>query len=78
MIDSLERILDWLQQNSLSSAAEFLPGLSFKEIEERVSDLPFKLPKEVYALYQWRNGTNSEANIFVYHYFLDLDTALHL
>lgn len=32
------------------------PGLSRDEIEDLVKDLPFKIPSEVYELYQWRNG----------------------
>ena len=31
-------------------------GLTRKEIEEKVKKLPFKLPEEVYELYQWANG----------------------
>jgi hypothetical protein len=78
LIDSLERILGWLPNNFPSYATGFLPGLSNDEIEERVTNLPFKLPKEVYDLYNWRNGTDSEAGIFVYHYLWDLDTVLEI
>jgi cell wall assembly regulator SMI1 len=57
LTDALERILTCLQQRFYDSARMFEPGLSYKDIEQRVKKLPFKLPKEVYELYQWRNGT---------------------
>ena len=76
--ESLDRILNWLQQHKPEYALLFLPGLSLEEIEEKVKVLPFRLPSEVYELYQWRNGTKSEESIFVYHYFWDLDTAVEL
>lgn len=78
LINCLERIFNWLKQNAPSYAEGFLPGLSYEEIEEKVSNLPFKLPEEVYNLYRWRNGTNSPAMIFVYHYFWHLDMALEI
>lgn len=55
--DSLEKILVWQQRNRPEYAATFQPGLTEEEIEEKVKDIPFKLPKEVYELYQWRNGS---------------------
>ncbi|OCQ91191.1 hypothetical protein BCD64_24570 [Nostoc sp. MBR 210] len=78
IIHCLERILNWLQQNAPSYIEGFLPGLSYEEIEEKVSNLPFKLSEEVYNLYHWRNGTNSQAMIFVYHYFWHLDMVLEI
>lgn len=78
LIDCLQRILNWLQQNAPLYAQGFLPGLSYEEIEVIISNLPFKIPKEVYDLYQWRNGTDSKAMIFVYHYFWYLDMALEI
>jgi hypothetical protein len=37
------------------------PGLSFEDIERKVSILPFALPMEVYQLYMWRNGGSLES-----------------
>ena len=31
-------------------------GLSYAEIKQKVKDLPFDLPTEVYELYQWSDG----------------------
>ncbi|MFM2062411.1 MAG: hypothetical protein RLZZ507_2081 [Cyanobacteriota bacterium] len=75
---ALNRILDWLQLHKPDDAAGFLPGLSLEEIEEKVKVLPFRLPQAVYELYQWGNGSSNEEMIFVYHYFLSLDTAIEL
>ena len=55
--DSLENILVWQERNRPEYATTFQPGLTKEEIEEKVKDIPFKLPKEVYELYQWRNGS---------------------
>lgn len=55
--DSLEKILVWQERNRPEYATTFQPGLTEEEIEEKVKDIPFKLPKEVYELYQWRNGS---------------------
>jgi hypothetical protein len=78
LTESLDRILNWLQQHKPEYASGFLPGLSLEKIEEKVKVLPFRLPSEVYELYQWRNRTKSDESIFVYHYFCDLDTAVEL
>ncbi|MEL6459882.1 MAG: HEAT repeat domain-containing protein [Cyanobacteria bacterium J06621_15] len=55
--DSLEKILVWQERNRPEYATTFQPGLTEDEIEEKVKDIPFQLPKEVYELYQWRNGS---------------------
>lgn len=34
------------------------PGLSLQEIDDKVKNLEFCLPQEVYELYQWHNGIN--------------------
>ena len=61
--DSLEKILVWQERNRPEYAAKFQPGLTEEEIEEKLKDIPFRLPKEVYQLYQWRNGS-------IFDYFL--------
>ncbi|PSF39105.1 hypothetical protein C7H19_03395 [Aphanothece hegewaldii CCALA 016] len=39
------------------------PGLSNQEIDVITKDLPFKIPCELYELYQWKNGTSSQEAI---------------
>jgi hypothetical protein len=56
--DVLDRLFDVLAFNG--ERVELLrPGLTRDEIERAVSVLPFRLPEEVYTLYQWRNGAAS-------------------
>lgn len=76
LTDALNRIMKWLQHNSPTCASGFLPGLSSKEIEKKLSQLPFLLSHEVHELYHWSNGNNSGCGVFVYHRFLDLESAL--
>lgn len=76
LTDALNRIMEWLQQNSPTWASGFQPGLSPAEIEKKLGELPFCVSREVYELYQSCNGVNNECGIFVYHHLLDLDTAL--
>ncbi|AFY73221.1 hypothetical protein Syn7502_01112 [Synechococcus sp. PCC 7502] len=76
LIDSLERILDWYKSNVPDYQDDFLPRLTFEEIEEQVKGLPFKLPKEVYDLYQWRNGSESQTVSFDGYYFSSLEVAI--
>lgn len=57
LIDTLNKIMNWLEKNQPEYAASFLPGLKYKEIQAAEEKLGFKLPEEVYELYQWRNGT---------------------
>jgi len=58
LTEALDRIGNYLQQHAPEVFATLQPGLSYEEIEEIVKDLPFRLPPEVYELYQWRNGTD--------------------
>ncbi|MBE9226739.1 SMI1/KNR4 family protein [Phormidium sp. LEGE 05292] len=76
LTDALNRIMKWLQQNSPICASSFQSGLSPAEVEKKLGELPFCVSREVHELYQWRNGTNDRCGVFVYHYLLDLDTAL--
>jgi hypothetical protein len=77
LTDALERILNWFQENKPDYPMSLQPGLTIEEIEEKVKNLPFKLPKEVYELYQWRNGICDEyEGFFEYYRFLPLKEAL--
>ena len=58
LTEALDRIGNYLQQHAPEVFATLQPGLSYEEIEKIVKDLPFRLPPEVYELYQWRNGTD--------------------
>jgi cell wall assembly regulator SMI1 len=83
LTEALERIVNWWRQHpsdNYASVEVLEPGLTHKEIERRVTDLPFRLPKEVYKLYQWRNGTydgeEERAGFFDGLTFLSLEAAL--
>ena len=54
--NNLKRIWDCIEQKAPEVKDLFQPGLKFEEIDEITKKLPFKLPQEVYELYQWRNG----------------------
>jgi len=73
--ESLNRITAWLQDNKPEYAANLNPGLTYEEIEEKVKDLSFKLPREVYELYQWHDGM-MEFEVYPGYYFLSLNEAL--
>ena len=55
--EHLNKILNWLNQDRYNEISFLQPGLSIKEIEEIISDLPLQLPTEVKQLYMWKNGT---------------------
>ncbi|MHC0064574.1 hypothetical protein ACWATR_17005 [Nostoc sp. UIC 10890] len=79
LTDALDIILNWLQQNKPSYASSLQPGLAYEEIEEKVKNLPFRLPTEVYELYQWRNGMiDDDSEFFSYYRFLPLEEALQV
>ncbi len=76
LINALDRIINWFQSNKPSIINSLQPGLTIKEIEDKVKDLPFRLTQEVYELYQWRNGTIDDGNdFFSYYRFLPLKEA---
>lgn len=60
LINALNRILIWLQQNKPDYVECLQPGLSKVEIDNLVQDLPFTIPQEIYELYQWQNGAKGE------------------
>ena len=61
LTDNLNQIRAWLQNNYLAGAEHIPSGLSHWQIEEIVQRLPFKLPQEVYELYQWSRGNSEKA-----------------
>lgn len=68
LINSLNNISTHLKKNG--SDVILQPGLSYTEIEEKVASLPFCLPKELYELYQWRNGTPEYSDCKCFDFFL--------
>lgn len=66
LTEALDRILNWLQQYDPKAASALQPGVTYNEIQEMVKYLPFQLPQEVYELYQWRNGSNSDGLAFIF------------
>ncbi|MEH2120495.1 SMI1/KNR4 family protein [Nostoc sp.] len=86
LTDALDRVLNWFEENDDLDFAHFeslQPGLKYEEIEEKVTDLlPFRLPKEVYELYQWGNGAwigeEIYARFFDDYVFLSLESALKI
>ncbi|OUL18578.1 hypothetical protein BV378_36555 [Nostoc sp. RF31YmG] len=57
LTDALDRILAWLQQYRPSHVSLLQPGLTAKEIEEIIADMPLQLTQDIRELYQWRNGS---------------------
>ncbi|MCU0536836.1 MAG: SMI1/KNR4 family protein [Hydrococcus sp. Prado102] len=76
LTDALERIFNWLRANHQEAASSLQPGLSYEEIEAKLAHLPFRLPQEVYELYQWRNGMDGETSFFYDYTFLSLEESL--
>jgi hypothetical protein len=60
LTESLDRILKSLELKDPEIASRLQPGLTRKEIDDITKDLPFKLPEELYELYQWRNGLSDD------------------
>lgn len=86
LTEALNKILSWLEEHDdldFARLESLQPGLSFNEIEEKISDLlPLRLPKEVYELYQWGNGAwydeEDWARFFQHRTFLSLESALDM
>ena len=79
LTDALERIIAWRRKYKPTEHQILKPGLSTEQLYEKLKRFPNQLPQEIYALYQWHNGTNDDLwrhGLFVYHSFLDIDNAL--
>jgi cell wall assembly regulator SMI1 len=74
---ALERIWNWFQVNAPVMLTFLQPGLTYGHIDAQ-QDLPFRVPEEVYQLYQWHNGSSAEQYIeFLPHYrFLSLEDGI--
>ena len=60
LASALNKILAHLQEYRPKTVTLLQPGLALEQIQEQVGELPFRLPQEVYELYQWRNGVKIE------------------
>ena len=80
LTDSLNRIMEWLEENRPDYAASFLPGLSDEEIREKLANVELELPEEIYELYRWRNGVEGGEDLKSVIYpsmeFMPLDEAI--
>ena len=69
--DALYQIRFWVESsNSLDKAEVIPPGLSLEEIQDIVEKLPFRLPEEVYEVYQWSHG-HIEEDLMIYTTIFD-------
>ncbi|MGB6295327.1 MAG: hypothetical protein WBF90_03980 [Rivularia sp. (in: cyanobacteria)] len=80
LTDSLNQIMQWLEENRPDYAASFLPGLNDEEIRKKLANVELELPLEIYELYRWRNGTQNgedpKSVIYPCMEFMPLDEAL--
>lgn len=74
---ALERIINW-RQTYYPEGADFRSGLTPQQIEDITQDFPFKLPLEVYELYQYCDGSKGGVNIAPYLNFYSLKQALDI
>ncbi|MBW4581646.1 MAG: SMI1/KNR4 family protein [Tildeniella nuda ZEHNDER 1965/U140] len=75
----LRQILNHTAKANPILRANLRKGLSRTQIKQITHAFPFRLPREVEELYQWRDGMNVEVHddfLFHYHYFLPLHKAL--
>ena len=81
LVQALERISNWAESNDSRFAQrmrqEMKPGLTPEEIEQFLSNLPFRLPEEVYQIYQWRNGDMFMGESANPVYFISLSDAVY-
>lgn len=75
----LSQILNHTAKVNPSLRANLRKGLSKTQIKEKTRTFPFRLPREVEDLYQWRDGMGTDVQddfLFHYHYFPPLHKAL--
>ena len=75
--ENLKRIWDCLVTKAPEISSLLQPGLKREEIDEITKDLPFKLPEEVYEIYQWRNGFLKGIGLYGWKFrepFIDFDS----
>ena len=77
LIKGLNRICQRFEIHTSHRVSALKPDLSLKEIEKLIKNTPFKLPSEVYELYQWRNGSSGWDFLFENYEFLSLQRAIY-
>ncbi|ELS33267.1 MULTISPECIES: HEAT repeat domain-containing protein [Pseudanabaena] len=73
---ALQRIQNWLEIHRPNYVNSLQPGLTRKEIEEKVSLFPIQLSEEVYTLYEWHNGSDSWEFFFPGYCFPSFENAI--
>lgn len=74
----LQELTNWMANHYPSWTAALHPGITDQEIDRLAESLlPYRLPKEVYTLYQWRNGQSIEADFLPGYTFLPLEEAVN-
>jgi HEAT repeat protein len=63
LTQALEQILSHWQAKAPTVAQSLQSGLTRNQIETQLQTLPFRLPEEVYQLYQWRNGSEDRRGL---------------
>jgi cell wall assembly regulator SMI1 len=65
LTEALESFYNLLCLEYPEIASHLQPGLTREEIDNRVKNLQFSLPEEVYELYQWRNGMQQDIRFHI-------------
>ncbi len=61
---ALQTLVDIRKAKGLPIEAAFQPGVSRSNIDRLTVHLPFRLPDELYTVYQWRNGIADESEFY--------------
>ena len=77
LTDGLNRIYNKMAIHTPHRIQALEPGISVSQIKDLVTDIPFKLPSEVYELYQWHNGLFGWDFLFENYEFLSLERAAY-
>lgn len=85
LVNNLDRIVAHLRRLGRGSPDRLQQGLSQQEIVLWESQLPFALNRELFALYQWRDGTKADEDdlledlyFFPGFYFLSMEEAVKI
>jgi len=73
LTETLNRIRAWIEKNHPENLVAIPPGLQLSQIQEMVEILPFKLPNEVYELYQWSCGIDEETSCDFYSFMIPFE-----
>ena len=78
IFNQLNTLISIIQDKGFPINDYLQPGLSREAIATQTRHLPFDFPQELYALYQWRNGTNLDCQFSLLRdqFFLPLEEAL--